>query len=173
MKNLNNLLFFVLLAVLAVSCGESFLDLSPQQAVSDQEALTNVNDYESSVTGIYNDLQSPDYYGRYFFVIPDVMADDVKQNSQANRAKDYAEHEANVADRDARAMWTLMYRANNAANAIINADITVPASVKAKQDHIIGEAKVLRGLIYFDLVRLFAQHYTITADAAHPGVPLL
>lgn len=173
MKNLNNALLFLLLSVLVVSCGESFLDLSPQQAVSDQEALTNINDYESSVTGIYNDLQSPDYYGRYFFVIPDVMADDVKQNSQANRAKDYAEHEANVADRDARAMWTLMYRAINAANAIINADITVPASVKAQQDHIVGEAKALRGLIYFDLVRLYAQHYTFTGDAGHPGVPLV
>lgn len=169
MKNINIIFIFFLIT----SCTESFLDLNPQQAVSDQEALTNINDFESSVTGIYNDLQSPDYYGRYFFVIPDVMADDVKQNSQANRAKDYAEHVANVADRDARAMWTLMYRAINAANAIINSEITVPESVKSKQNHIIGEAKVLRGLIYFDLVRLFAQHYTFTSDAGHPGVPLV
>src|SRR5690606_20401204 len=35
-----------------------------------------------------------------------------------------------------------------------------------------GEALALRGLIYFDLVRIYAQHYTFTADASHLGVPI-
>jgi len=172
MKNYNKLLP-LFIAGLVWSCSESFLELTPQQAVANSEALTNIDDYESSITGVYNDLSSSDYYGRYFILIPDVMADDVKQNLQANRAKDYAEHVANVADRDARAMWALMYRAINSANAIINSDVEVPASVLDRQQHIIGEAHALRGLIFFDLVRLYAQHYTFSDNASHPGIPLV
>jgi hypothetical protein len=154
------------------SCSDEFLNLKPEQSVANEEALTNLEDYNSSITGVYNDLQSPDYYGRYFIIIPDVMADDVKQNSQANRAIDFAQYLVTIQNADARNMWTLMYRAINSLNEIINADITVDNSVQADKDHIVGEALALRGLIYFDLVRLYAQHYTFTADASHLGVPI-
>jgi len=156
-----------------VSCSKSFLELTPQQSVSDTEALTNLEDFESSITGIYNKISGSDYYGRYMFLIPDVMADDVKQNAQANRIEDYAEHIVRVSDSDASSLWTTMYEGINATNAIINSDLVVPDAVVAEQNHIIGEAYALRGLIYFDMVRFFAQHYSFTADASHLGVPLV
>lgn len=169
---MKKLIILSLLFWVVTSCSEEFLDLKPEQAVAYEDALTNIEDYKSSITGVYNDLQSSDYYGRYFIIIPDVMADDVKQNSQANRAIDFAQYLVTVENADARNMWTLMYRAINSLNAIINADIDVDNSVQADKDHIVGEAHALRGLIYFDLVRLFAQHYTFTADGSHLGVPI-
>lgn len=156
-----------------LSCTESFLELTPQQSVSDLEALENLEDLNSSITGIYDEISGSYYYGRYMFMIPDVMADDVKQNAQANRIEDYAEHIVNESDPDATSLWTGMYRAINAANNIISSDIDVAAGAQADKDHIIGEAYALRGQIYFDLVRMFAQHYTFTADASHLGVPLI
>ena len=164
---------FALLSGLILSCSESFLELQPQQSVADTEALTNLEDYNSSITGIYNKISGSDYYARYLFMIPDVMAEDVKQNAQANRIEDYAEHIVRRSDGDANSLWTTMYEAINAANAIINSDVEVPAAVVDEQNHIIGEAYALRGLVYFDMVRLFAQHYTFTADASHFGVPLV
>lgn len=155
------------------SCSDAFLDLKPEQAVADTDALTNLEDYNSSITGVYNDLSSANYYGRYFLIIPDVMADDVKQNSQANRAIDFAQYLVTVANNDAANMWTLMYRAINSLNAIINADIPLEGSAGVNRDHIIGEAHALRGLIYFDLVRLYAQHYSFTANGGHLGVPII
>jgi len=146
--------------------------LKPEQSVAYEDALNNLEDYNSSITGVYNDLQSANYYGRYFILIPDVMADDVKQNSQANRAIDFAQYLVTVQNADAQNMWTLMYRAINSLNEIINANITVDNSVQADKDHIVGEAHALRGLIYFDLVRIYAQHYTFTTDASHLGVPI-
>lgn len=168
-----NKLLLVIITGLVLSCGKEFLELTPQQSVSASEALTNLEDYKSSITGVYNQLQSSDYYGRYMFLIPDVMSDDVKQNDNANRIIFYAEHVVNLTDVNAEATWTEMYQSINALNNIINANVEVPASVKAEQDHIIGEAYALRGLVYFDIVRFFGQHYTFTADASHPGVPII
>ncbi len=171
MKKLN-IVLIGFITLFFVSCSDSFLDLTPQQEVSDKEALTNIEDYKSSITGVYNEISNSDYYGRYMFLIPDVMADDVKQNSQANRIIFYAEHVVNVSDANASDTWTDMYQAINATNNIINSEVDVPAAVQSEQDHIIGEAHALRGLIYFDMVRMYAQHYTFTSGASHPGVPL-
>ncbi|WP_055394318.1 RagB/SusD family nutrient uptake outer membrane protein [Flagellimonas eckloniae] len=156
-----------------LSCSESFLELPLQQAVENSEALTNLEDFESSITGLYNEISGSEYYGRYMLLIPDVMADDVKQNAQANRIEDYAEHIVRVSDGDANSLWTTMYAGINGANAIINSEVVVPDAVQDEQNHIIGEAYALRGLIYFDMVRFFAQHYTFTADASHLGVPIV
>ena len=97
----NNKIILIMMIGMILSCSKSFLELTPQQEVADTEALTNIEDYSSSITGIYNTISSPNYYGRYMFLIPDVMADDVKQNSQANRIIFYAEHVVNVSDSDA------------------------------------------------------------------------
>ena len=171
MKKYNKIILIMMIGMI-LSCSKSFLELTPQQEVADTEALTNIEDYSSSITGIYNTISSPNYYGRYMFLIPDVMADDVKQNSQANRIIFYAEHVVNVSDSDASNLWTDMYEAINAANIIINSKVSVPSAVLDEQSHIIGEAHALRGLVYFDMVRFFAQHYKYTADGSHLGVPL-
>ncbi|HCM77144.1 MAG TPA: RagB/SusD family nutrient uptake outer membrane protein [Cytophagales bacterium] len=173
MKNLKKIFTVAILTLVMLSCSDNFLELQPQQSVADTDALTTLEDFKSSITGVYNDLSNSDYYGRYFFLIPDVMSDDVKQNSQANRVRNYAEYVATVADAQAEDMWEVMYEANVANNAIINSKVEVPAAVQADKDHIVGEAYALRGLIYFDMVRMFAQHYQYTANASHLGVPIV
>ncbi|MCE7993820.1 MAG: RagB/SusD family nutrient uptake outer membrane protein [Roseivirga sp.] len=161
------------LAFITLSCGDDFLELTPQQSVANEDALTTLDDYKSSITAIYNGLSSANYYGRYFYLVPDVMSDDVKQHPSANRAKDYAEYSAVVGDGIASGMWNQMFSSINAANAIINAEVDLPASVEGERTHMVGEAMAMRGLIYFDMVRMFAQHYTFTSDASHLGVPIV
>tara|TARA_B110000503_G_scaffold19285_2_gene28664 strand:+ start:2672 stop:4072 length:1401 start_codon:yes stop_codon:yes gene_type:complete len=172
MQKYNKIIILFMIGFIS-SCSESFLELIPQQSVSDTEALTNLEDLNSSITGVYDEISGSYYYGRYLFMIPDVMADDVKQNSQANRIVLYAEHIVDESDSDAASLWTGMYRAINAANNIINSDIEVGTNVEDEKNHIIGEAYALRAQVYFDMVRMFAQHYTFTADAGHLGVPLI
>lgn len=155
-------------------CKESFLEVNPQQSVSNEEAIENVGDYESSITGVYNWLSDSDYYGRYFILVPDVMSDDVKQNSQANRAKEYAEYVAFEEHFITQNMWETIYAGIGAANAIINnPKPEIPTSLEDEFDQLLGEAYALRGLMYFDLVRLYGQHYGFTADASHLGVPIV
>lgn len=174
-KNINIILinFALILMLTVVSCKKEFLELNPAQSVSNEQAFLTLEDYKSSVAALYNGISSANHYGRYFILTPDVMADDVKQNSQANRAREYADYVA-VADHFiATGMWSTMYATINSANAVINSDVGVPASVQSQKDHLVGEAHAIRGQIYFDLVRSYAQHYTFTAGATHPGVPIV
>lgn len=170
---IKNFLLIFVLCISAVSCKKDFLELAPQQSVSNEEALLTIGDFQSSITAVYNGLQDPDYYGRYFFLVPDVMSDDVKQHPSANRAKDYAEYTAIDGDFIAEEMWQEMWQEINNLNAIINAVVELPSTVQDDYNHIIGEALALRGIVYFDMVRAFAQHYSFTADASHLGVPIV
>jgi hypothetical protein len=175
MKNilLKNFLLVMMLCLSAVSCKKDFLELSPQQSVANESALVTIGDFESSITAVYNGLSGANYYGRYFVLVPDVMSDDVKQHPSANRAKDYAEYSAVVGDGIAEGLWAEMFQNINNLDAIINTQVDIPAAVQDDYNHIIGEALTLRGLIYFDMVRMFAQHYSFSADASHLGVPIV
>lgn len=163
----------MVLCLSAVSCKKDFLELSPQQSVANEEALVTIGDFQSSITAVYNGLSGANYYGRYFILVPDVMSDDVKQHPSANRAKDYAEYSATLGDGIAEDLWAEMFQEINNLNAIINATPDIPSTVQADYNHIVGEALALRGLVYFDMVRMFAQHYSFSADASHLGVPIV
>ena len=163
-------------ALFANSCEKDFLSLTPQQSVADIEFLKSLSDFKAAINGVYDQMQLADLYGRYMLLVPDVMGEDVKQNAQANRAKAWAEYNGSISTvhRIDREFWAEFYEAINMCNMMINADYTPPTD-QARQEYneYLGEAYALRALSYFGLVRIFAQHYTFTPDASHPGVPIV
>jgi starch-binding outer membrane protein, SusD/RagB family len=155
------------------SCGEEFLNLQPQQNVSDDVFLQNMDDFRTAILGSYDQMQSATWYGRYFLLVPDVMGMDVKQNASANRAKEWAEYNGSETDFIPNDIWRELYQGISIANRIINADFTPTAEAQVEFDNIIGQALAMRAIGHFDLVRIFGQHYTFTADASHLGVPIV
>ena len=167
-------IFFLSILVLSVvSCGEDFLEIEPSDSLSVDTAIESIDDMRAVLLGAYSQLQNSDYYGRYFVLVPDVMSDDVKQNSSANRAKEWAEYSGNPLDFISEEIWTEIYEAINRLNTVINAELDLPSEVQADADQLVGEALALRGLAHFDVARIYAQHYGFTADASHPGVPIV
>ncbi|MCG8608361.1 RagB/SusD family nutrient uptake outer membrane protein [bacterium] len=157
------------------ACNEDFLDLEPQQSVSDTAFLQSLADFQAAMIGGYDQMQLADWYGRYMLLVPDIMGDDVKQNASANRAKEWAEYNGSVATTHDinREFWAEIYEGINMANQMINSTFEPNAAIQNEITQLLGQAHALRGLAYFDLVRIFGQHYTFTADASHPGVPIV
>ncbi|MEZ5042413.1 MAG: RagB/SusD family nutrient uptake outer membrane protein [Saprospiraceae bacterium] len=166
-------LFTLVVGLSLFSCNEDFLNLEPYQSVDLETAIQTISDYKAAVLGTYSGLQSSNYYGRYFVLVPDVMSDNVKQNSQANRAALYSDFDTDANDGIASGMWNTIYNTIARANTAINAKAEIPDAVKADRDQLVGEAYTLRALAHFDLVRMFAQHYGFTAANDHPGVPVV
>ena len=176
MKRIYKILFALALVVgIQTSCTDEFLDLTPQQSVSNADFLQAFGDFEAAAIAGYNQMSLADWYGRYMLLIPDIMGEDVKQNASANRAKEWAEYSGSNATLHAteREFWFELYETINVANAMINTDFTPPSGVQTEFNQLIGEAYALRAIAHFDLVRLFGQHYTFTAGATHPGVPIV
>lgn len=164
----------IVIALMFSSCGKDILDIDPSGSLPVDAAIASVDDLESVLLGAYSQLQNSDYYGRYFVLVPDVMSDDVKQNSSANRAKEWAEYNGNSLDFISEEVWTEIYEAINRLNTVINAEVDFPTpEVQAQADQFIGEAMALRALGHFDVCRIYAQHYAFSSGGNHPGVPIV
>jgi len=173
MRKLYISILFMATMLYSTSCSEEFLDLTPQQSLADSDFLLTFNDFEVAIIGGYDQMQNSDWYGRYVPLVADVMGEDVKQNASANRAKEWAEFNGNPTDFIPEEIWAELYEGINIANRMINSSFEPPTAIADDFNQIIGEAYAIRGLAHFDLVKLFAQHYTFTADASHPGIPIV
>ena len=164
-----------LLPVLMVASACSDLMLEPHASLSEDVYFETLSDFEAAVVGTYNQMQGSAWYGRSIHLMSDIMGNDVKQTGSANRYQEFADFEGQVVTGHGyeTSLWTSIYDGVNQLNKMINAEWEAPAALAAEYNSIMGEAYALRGLAYFDLVKMYGQHYTFTAGASHPGVPIV
>src|SRR3954467_568782 len=151
---------------------ERQLELEPKDSQSTNQALSTIKGIDAAVVGMYANMRSASYYGRYLFMYGDLSANDVylaKANS--NRFIPTFQRNFAAVDADALGIWTAAYstiaRANNIVNAVDNVTATQQEKDLAK-----GQALFTRALAYFDLVRIFAKPYN-QGGGTQAGVPLV
>ncbi len=154
MKNLIYLLLFSIV-VLATSCSE-FLDEIPKDSISPANFYNNAEDALVAVNGAYAALNVNDYYSRYWMTSSTLAGDGCfsRLGSTSDRAPLITLRDAGmlVSDRYNISTWRAVWQAVNRANAVIDhvPGIDMDATLQAR---IIGEAKFLRALTYFNMVR--------------------
>lgn len=166
-----------------------WLDVAPSDGTDADAALTSSSDLAAARTGMYAALKGNsnlvDYYGQQFFVYGDVHAgDDYQYNNLggSNRASFYYDMNYQTASEftsstsSSNVAWKSPYIVIGRANRIIAAAeggaLSDAAEAKATIDQYAAEAKVLRALAHFDLVRIYGKPYT-EDQGASLGVPLV
>lgn len=170
----------VILLLMIMSCSEDFITKSDPDQVTSDFVLSDLEQIEAALIGVYDGLQTPNYYGRYYILIPDLMADGVKQNQDnSNRGTAQYRYEVTTNSGIAQGVWEDIYSVINRANIIIEAVPNVPGD-EALKNQVMGEALALRALGHFDLVRFFALPYNLASgvtgangQGGHLGVPLV
>lgn len=178
-----------ILAASLSSCVNDWLDVAPSDGTDAGAALTSSSDLAAARTGMYKALKGNsslvDYYGQQFFVYGDVHAgDDYQYNNLggSNRASFYYDMNYQTASEftsstsSSNVAWKSPYIVIGRANRIIAAAeggaLSDAAEAKATIDQYAAEAKVLRALAHFDLVRIYGKPYT-EDQGASLGVPLV
>lgn len=162
--------------LLSASCKKSFLELDPQQQSDAGTVIKDLPGTRAAITGTYSLMQAVTYYGRHAVVLPDLLSDNVFVSSvNQKRYLSYDQYIVTVTDGVASDLWKQLYKVVVNTNLLISkAEANeYPDADKAEAQFIIGEAYALRALAYFDLMRFYAMPYNYTADASHPGVPLV
>lgn len=152
-----------------VSCKESFLDVKPGDSIPFATAIKSEAELQGAVNGLYSALRSANLYGRTIPLLGDLMADNVYVSaSNSNRYITHGSYTVNALNANVSDTWTNAYNAVLRANQIIDATVT-PETATTKQ--LKGEAYAVRGLLYFELVRLFGKPFTVDPNAL--GVPVV
>ncbi|MCC3152647.1 RagB/SusD family nutrient uptake outer membrane protein [Hymenobacter sp. BT770] len=162
----------LLLAGSLTSCDKK-LDITPVNNVSADDALKTSSDVEAALVGCYTGLQNDEAYGGYFQLMSDLLAD----NGEISFVGTYTQpiqisRKAILKDNSfVQNMWTNAYNVINRTNNVLaNID---KLDTQAKKDRVEGEARFIRGAMYFELVKLYAKDWNDGSPSTNPGVPLV
>ena len=148
----------LLTTLLATSC--NFLsDVEPSDQLSVEEVFQTANDLEAALAGAYDGVQNGSLLGRNTMLFADLMTNNADYRSGA--FLNVANLQMDPTDFYAENLWSQGYKTINHLNAILAAlgpvaaqDASLTAEDAARIE---GEALFLRGVIYFELARLFCQ----------------
>lgn len=169
-KTFINILF--LAAVISVVSCDKQLDTTPTQSLDEKEALKTSKDVEVALVGAYSDLGSADLYGGRIFICPDLLASTTEISwSGTYEQMTQMRNKAILVDNSfVASAWLDGYRTINDVNKVLGALAVVTDD---KKDKVEGEAKFIRGAVYFDLVRVFAKAWNDGTPSSNAGVPLV
>lgn len=159
-------------------CSESFLDVNPMTSVLDNNFYKTVADAEMALIGCYDGFQRTSSNGNVsFYVASEVLSDNTfgatgNTDGRAYQALDRFDITQSPSDNNIfNGTWADYYsgifRCNTLINKLDGIDFGTDA---ATRNRIEGEARFLRALMYFDLVRLFEKIPLLT-EATTDNIP--
>lgn len=148
----------VVISLFSFSCSDVFLDIDPENGVSDADAIVDIKTANAALNGAYSRFQSADYYGGGGFVSAIYLAgDNVSWVGSLNYYRDFNTHEYLADNTTIEASWNAIYAAINAANQVIDKVAVLENISETNKKRITGEALFLRALAHFDLARTWGN----------------
>jgi hypothetical protein len=147
----------ILCCLFVIGCSEDFLDRTPISNANEEDFYKSEEDLTTALWSAYNSLYTiyapeslPSFFG-------ELMSDNAYSDNLAGRVQDFEDfenHTMKVENELVLDFWNNYYKAIYIVNNIItNAE---NASFDSKNT-IIGEAKFLRAMYYFDMVRAWGD----------------
>lgn len=176
MKTRKIYLALLLLAATMTTACEEWLKIEPEYEITDTDLYKNTAGYYKVINGLYRQMSDFSLYGkelswgmtdvwaRYYAIDP---ASDYKSYPQMYNL----EYEAKEAASLASAAWSAGYKIIAQANDLIaNTEKTGAdffTNEEVDRNTILGEAYAIRGMMHFDLLRLFGASMEVDADGRY------
>lgn len=174
-----------LLACMVIIGGcDNQLDIDPEQSVGEDVALSTSENVQATLIGAYDRMSGGEVdaagdvdndglvFGGYNLFEPDLLADDgeVRWVGSFEEPEQIWRKRIQVENIDVEDQWEQMYETINIVNNVLSALDVVSADAR---DRVEGEALFIRGTMYFELLKLYAQPWSAGNQSSNPGVPLV
>lgn len=169
MKTIRTFIITLACSLTLVAC-EDFLNITPEGQIKRDELLSTAEGIEDALYGTYAQLRDLSLYGQNLsFHTTEVLAQTFycKDNPTVTSLAEYDYANTNVKG-VFEGIWTQMYENISNVNSILDAPL-VSGATEFPYTIYRGEALGLRAFMHFDLVRLFAEQYTLNPKA--DGIP--
>lgn len=160
--------------LLLQACDEDFLDVHPVDAISDEEAFETLDDFHTGLNGVYASMRTVSYWGKNMVMNFDVAVDDAYavQGFSNQYGAQYA-WTLQAGATDVGNLWLSAYRVITRSSNLINQFDQLSEGSEWEREQILGEARLLRAMGHFDLVRVFASPYQLSDPSSEPGIPVV
>ncbi len=156
-------LITITLALITLGC-EDYLDKQPYDIVTDDIVISSAEDAESVLLGAYSALQSPEAYGNQIVGSTGTLSDELVHTGSFPTVAEFDNNAVLSNNVTLQNLWSAYYAGIYRTNIILERIETIAIDTPTK-NRIVGEAKFLRALMHFDLVKLFGGiPYVVTSD---------
>ncbi|WP_316841273.1 RagB/SusD family nutrient uptake outer membrane protein [Pedobacter gandavensis] len=173
MRNQSKYLIVVIAAVMAFSSCKKFLEVTPEDRLTEDQVFSNKKNVEAAINGLYLRASTAGLYGEKLTMsIPELFAQ--RYNIPATHTKikfaTLSLTDANVA-KELEEIWKNAYSIIFSSN-VIQARLNRSRGIlDAKTDSLYqGEVLAIRALLHFDMLRLFGPMYS-TKDSVLKSIP--
>ncbi len=163
---------FLVLILSFYGC-EDNLDLESEDKITTEVVLSDPANVKKVLVGIYDEAGQVASYGGRLNIASELLANAgaLSWNGTFSNLAEMDRKQVTTTNTFVRNFWLNAYEVNNQANIVLaNIETIENATERATIE---GEAKFLRALVYFDLVRFFAQSYDATTPNTQLGVPII
>jgi len=147
----------ILIALLALASCKKFLTETPYSLLSTNNFYQSAGDAAVALNGVFATLTAQTYYGRTSWTVTELGGEDltVPATSSSDRITlgNYTETSSNG---EVANWWNNIYSCINRANDVI-ANVPKISMDTISRNDIVGNARFLRALGYFELVRSFGS----------------
>jgi hypothetical protein len=155
-----------LIAFILIAGCTNFLQIDPQGSMTQTSFPTTESDALQSTNAVYTAVRDW-YYNSGGYPILDIMSDDSYKGSNTNDQLStigaYDNFTFNTTGDGLDRWWATMYQGIKWANVVIE-KVPLVSMDSTLRNKYLGEARFLRGLFYFDLVRAWGGVPEVTAS---------
>jgi tetratricopeptide (TPR) repeat protein len=171
MKRISSIISIIALALFTTAC-DKLLDLEPYQSISEDISLESDVNVKKVLSGAYTQFDDASIYGGCILRNAELLGagDECLWTGTYTGPRQIFNKQMNASNEDAANQWLSSYKVINIANNVLSALDVVNED---DRDRVEGEALFLRSLMYFDLVRFYAQQYKFGETNSQYGVPLV
>ena len=140
------------LGLAGTSC-DKILDQQPQNALDSAQVFTDLAGANAALTGVYGGLTTANYYGLRYPEFSDLLADNLAHLGTFPSFAEFKNRNIQTTNVEVSNIWADIYATVNRANNVIEYVPAVGGILDVEKKRLVAEAKFLRALSYFDLVR--------------------
>ncbi|MDO5978230.1 RagB/SusD family nutrient uptake outer membrane protein [Flavivirga spongiicola] len=166
-----NIITIALISLVLGACSDK-LDLSPITEKAANNFYTSEQEIESAVIGAYAQLQNGGLYGLDLIGAGEISGEDTFEEIAANdggrfgQLDDFSTNAGNDLVGD---IWKESYEGIQRINIVLNRITDIEYENSTIKNNRIGEMKFLRGLLYFNLVRLYGGVPLALEETTNPS----
>lgn len=156
------------------SCTKEFLDVENTQQLYRESYVKDLTTMQEYVRGTYYNLSVNVEAGESHSTYTELAADNLRpmlSTSSPNTATQYNWIQEPISGLNS--LWKSSYTTIRMCSFVVDNVDQYREEGAELADDIKGQAFAVRAYSYFKLINVFAQPYTYTTDASHPGVPYI
>ena len=156
---MNKLVYFIIISLIVGGCTKKFIGLNPISNANEQNFYKTQDDFLNAIYGSYSAVKKRGVYDDYMQLVGDLRSDNTQMGTTASDRfafQDMNQFGMQPTSGIVESIWDDNYEGIRTVNEILDriGVAGIDATIKSR---ITGEAQFLRGLFYFNLVRIFGK----------------